>query len=388
MTLSSGGSWPGRVDDAEALRLAAALVRGEAEPWPFGADETTVERWLDLVRWHGVAPLLADRMKSCEGVDVWPTAVRRALEAEWRGAAVVEDRSRAEVAAVLDALAGAGIPALVFKGTALAYTVYPRPWLRPRVDTDILVDPDRRDEARRVLEVRGYRRTPLIDGSVVMRQAEYVRSDGGGVRHAIDLHWRAGNAPILAGLAAFDELRARAIHVDALGDSARVLHPVDALHLACVHRVTHHPTTPRLIWLYDVDRLANTFENDEVETLVERIVSTRTARLVAGTLAEASAVFKSPRTAEVARRTARLAGAASAEPSACYLRPPACRAAGLLRDARLFGSWRESGRFLLQHLFPSRAYMQAAYGVSHPAVLPWLYGYRLSTGVWRWLRRS
>jgi len=43
-----------------------------------------------------------------------------------------------ELREVLAALAGAGLPVLLLKGAALAYTLYPEPHLRDRSDTDLL----------------------------------------------------------------------------------------------------------------------------------------------------------------------------------------------------------------------------------------------------------
>ena len=44
-----------------------------------------------------------------------------------------------EIARVTAALDARGVRALLVKGAALAYGLYPEPCLRPRVDTDILV---------------------------------------------------------------------------------------------------------------------------------------------------------------------------------------------------------------------------------------------------------
>ncbi len=373
--------------DTQLLELVLATVRGEDRPWPADAAPSP-SRVLDLVRWHGLAPLLGDRLRrEATGSAGWPAALRAALEAERRGAAILEDRQRAAIAAVLDALAAAGVPALVFKGTALAYTVYPKPWLRPRVDTDVLVAPDDRLRAIRILEACGYRRTPLIDGSVVMRQAEYVKDEPGGVRVAIDVHWRLGNAAVLAGLFDFSELLARAVAVPALAPSARAPDPADALLIACVHRVAHHESEPRLMWLYDVHRLAGSLDAAGLEAFATRAVAKRVARVSAAALREACKVFPTPLSLP-SRTLDQIFGRAGDEPSERYLRSARRRAAGLFRDLVLFETPRESALFLLQHLFPSRAYMQAAYGCSHPILLPFLYGHRLLTGVGRWLRRS
>ena len=63
----------------------------------------------------------------------------------------------AELRAVLEALARQGLPVLLLKGAALAYTLYPEPHLRNRCDADLLLPS--RDEAEcagRVLQTLGY----------------------------------------------------------------------------------------------------------------------------------------------------------------------------------------------------------------------------------------
>ena len=63
-----------------------------------------------------------------------------ALRREERVAAVFDVRREDETRRVLDAFGDAQIDVLVFKGAALAHTVYAAPHLRPRTDVDLLVD--------------------------------------------------------------------------------------------------------------------------------------------------------------------------------------------------------------------------------------------------------
>ena len=77
------------------------------------------------------------------------------------------------------------------------------------MDTDLLVREEDRAAAVAALEAAGYRRTPLVDGSRVMRQAEYRREDRAGIAHAIDLHWRVSNTALFAEMVGLDELLAR-----------------------------------------------------------------------------------------------------------------------------------------------------------------------------------
>ena len=51
-----------------------------------------------------------------------------------------------------------------------------------------------------------------------------------------------------------------AISVPALGPEARGLSAPHAFVLACVHRVAHHDSSERLIWLYDIHLLASAMD--------------------------------------------------------------------------------------------------------------------------------
>ena len=54
------------------------------------------------------------------------------------------------------AMAKAGIPTIWLKGIALAYTVYPQPWLRPMVDLDVLVPFHQRKNALNTANSLGF----------------------------------------------------------------------------------------------------------------------------------------------------------------------------------------------------------------------------------------
>ena len=58
---------------------------------------------------------------------------------EMRAAAVDDVARTRELVRVAGALEGAGCRPIVFKGAALAHTHYRQPWLRPRLDVDVLV---------------------------------------------------------------------------------------------------------------------------------------------------------------------------------------------------------------------------------------------------------
>ena len=152
-----------------------------------------------------------------------------------------------------------GIDFLVWKGPALAATVYPDPALRPSGDIDILIRPDGFGHARSALEALGYR-----SGE---RWFEAFAEDGFEEhflpRHRrigdvpIDLHWKIH--PYAGARAAFDEalLFQGAVQFRLGPGNFKTLCPVHALIVAAVHMILRHPHECRLSWLEDIARLAN-----------------------------------------------------------------------------------------------------------------------------------
>lgn len=86
-------------------------------------------------------------------------------------------------AEVAGALAGAGIPSILLKGTSTARLLYPGEF-RPQADADLLVPPDHWAGASSVLEGLGF--VPPPDVGPVAHAATFLRTDGA----AIDLHRR------------------------------------------------------------------------------------------------------------------------------------------------------------------------------------------------------
>src|SRR5207237_1663552 len=122
-----------------------------------------------------------------------PPPLRERLTASLRSQLAAETIARRELQALLAAWRTADIHLLLFKGAALAFTHYPDPVLRPRGDTDVLIDAASRHSASMILARSGYKRLPLTSGDLVMHQAAHAKTDTAGVRHLIDLHWKIRN---------------------------------------------------------------------------------------------------------------------------------------------------------------------------------------------------
>lgn len=335
---------------------------------------------ISLADAHGVLPLLAWR---CRAASALPRDLQQQLMATTARAVAWEVWTAAELAAVLDAVRAAGVEAMVVKGAALARQVYREPWLRPHGDIDLLVRHASLPRVTHALLALGYVQETTIDGTHVMQQAHFSRTDGHGVRHAVDVHWRIANPQVFAHALDFDELRADAVRIPSLGG---ILAPcaVHALLLALVHRAAHHYDNHRLIWLFDIHLLAEQLDAHDWERLVTIALERKLASVALRGLELAEEAFGA---SWPPRMRDRLAAAPQERASAAFLDGFHRQVDVLISDLRALPHIRARVTLLREHLFPSRAYMAARYRASSAWVLPWLYARRIIAGAPRWLRK-
>src|SRR5436305_1421929 len=121
----------------------AEAVRGRGA-WPAGAAAEEI----DAIEEHGMLPL----------VYRW-SGLRELRDRSMRSAAL-ETLQVETLREVLGALQASGVMALITKGTALAYSIYPAPDLRPRTDVDLLIADGDFAAVRAVFAALGFGETP------------------------------------------------------------------------------------------------------------------------------------------------------------------------------------------------------------------------------------
>lgn len=287
-----------------------------------------------------------------------------------------------EIAQVLDSLASHKLFPILLKGTALAYTVYPSPSMRPRVDTDLLIARDHIAMTRHVLAARGYLEPAMSGGEFVFGQFHMAKVDDWGIEHVFDIHWRISSQSLFADVLTYDELHAHAIVVPALGEQARAAAFDHALLLACVHPVMHHRNTERMIWFRDIDLLVRHMSDEELHRFAQLALEKGMARICAHQLSMAIEQFHSPVPTTV---MGLLRSAPSAEPAAIYLRPNRRWHHELVWNVRNLHGWVDRVRLLREVLFPDAAYMLEAYhlGARGLVLLPALYAHRCAYGAFK-----
>ena len=87
----------------------------------------------------------------------------------------------------------ANVEVLLLKGAGLAYLAYQAPYLRPRVDTDLLIRREALEPAHAALIADGWTKGVESDAELASTQRHYTKTLDGGRDEHIDLHWRVAN---------------------------------------------------------------------------------------------------------------------------------------------------------------------------------------------------
>lgn len=335
----------------------------DAVSWP--ESITPAERQaLDV---HGMLPMVYAHVRLPE------------LREAAMSAAAVEALRLADLREVLAALQSRGVTPLIVKGTALAYSIYPSPELRPRGDTDLLIIADDIDRVREALVPLSFRERLTSGDDLGVRQRSFVRTDRFGVIHAYDVHLAIANPAVVARALTYEEMRSRAMPLPRIAPEAIAPSLVDALLYACIHRVVHHHGSDRLMWLYDVHLLEDRLSPAERDEFWRRAKERRVVTICKRTIDDAGGWFGG---GELAKH----APAADNEPSSAFLDRDRTRGAVLASELSAL-TWRERLHRLRQLAFPPAAFMMQSFGTSSRAALPWLYVWRGLRGVGRLFRR-
>jgi hypothetical protein len=310
--------------------------------------------------------------------------VDRIVDAERRRLALREGVAYNEMKRVVGAFAEAGVRAAILKGSALAYTLYPEPWTRPRFDLDLLVGRADRDRSKAIMRALGYHEGRPMSSRWLMQQDAWKRTVGDDLLD-VDVHFELTNRQFFAARLPVDELLSRAAPAPFAGDAAWQLHPIDALLYACVHRVAHHSQEARLIWHTDIARQGAALDAASVSQFVERARAAGLSSIAAQELRIASALWNERSGALAPEVVRALSDNGRTEASARFLGAGRGPAGDLWLDLQSLPRWRDRAGLVAELLFPSRDYMLRQPGVT-PANLRWRYVRRYFEWPARWFR--
>lgn len=373
--------------------LLCACMRSEDPSWPIEADELFASSLVERAKYHGVLALIYDKFQRVPTTSkVWPSPVTQASRDAALGQAMWELRHRDLLNQVLTRLADIGVRPVLFKGTALAYSLYPEGALRSRGDTDLIIPPGTLHQVDKVLKALCFKREIGMSGEFVSYQGSYTRSQTGEDNHTLDVHWRINNSELLSRLFTHAELLEQARLIPRLSTRALATSPVHALLIACMHRATHrvnpyyvdgvvHYSGDRLIWLYDIHLILGALSPAQCDEFIAQANTKGLRAICLDGIEKSRSYFQTlvPENIMVA-----LGQTGSIEAPARYLN--ANRWHQQWMDFVALGSRKARIRFACETFFPSAHYMRQKYP-QFSGGLVWLYALRAFGGITNRLRR-
>jgi hypothetical protein len=361
-------------DSTPPVDLARQVLISLVSPSPAGENILAgTQLGAEWLRRQGLAALAWRRWTASQSL---PPQLARDLQAAYYVAVADAELHDQELHAVLLALKTQGIAPVVFKGAALAYTVYPDSACRLMSDLDLWLKADELAAAQAILEAGRYRFIPNPD-----RPPDLMRQNRGEIQlHGLDA--MAGLVELHGGILAgewiqrttqIDDvgLRSRVVAADLAGHPAFILSPEDSLLQVGVHQaINHSMSAPWLRGLVDIALLARRYAVDwNIIVLRARAWHVATALWLVLSLA------------------VDLAGLEEAREASRQLQPSALRRTLLQRIANaealimmrdlstskgryaflllLVDRPRDALKLILHTLWPERDWLQARYGRYH-----------------------
>jgi hypothetical protein len=213
-------------------------------------------RLVSLAERHGLAPALYRRLNDAAAPAV-PTPLFARLWCRYESTARRNRAMTRELLELLRLFEANSIPALPFKGPALAELLYGDVTLREFGDLDILVCASEVDRARALLEAAGYepayplrprRQCRPIDDT--MHHALVHRHGEKGI--TVELHWNT-DCRLFALPGVEGDWWARRPRAEISGVSVRSLAPEELVYVLCMHGTRHRWAS--LGWLCDLAAL-------------------------------------------------------------------------------------------------------------------------------------
>lgn len=276
---------------------------------------------------------------------------------------------------VFDGLSQHHIDFIILKGEALAWTLYPEPHLRTRLDTDILFrNKQQAEEAFGILSKLGYRKGFALEGELVGLQFECSKDLQGGITNFLDVHNRLCNSLWIGNKFTFDELAQNTLKIDYQGLQVEILNRPYALLHNCLHRLSNKRSgeEDKLIWRYDMHLLNEAMSREDWETFCQIAEQKEVAALCLEGLTRAEDAF--PGTLPSFAKHC-LVQISQTEPE-----PPSNLDkswGGYLLNLQSQKSIRGKICYVWENLFPPASYIRERYKPSRRALVPYYYLKRL-----------
>jgi len=266
--------------DAEAGERIKGMLRMEIE-WSY---------LLKIARIHGILPLLYQHLEAMQAGSV-PATIMDQLRDHFYTNTRRNVILAAELLKLLNLFNAHHVPAIPFRGPALAASAYGDLALRQFGDLDILVHTREVLKAVDLLMSHGYQ--PIFPlparREVILQRGEYAFLLASG-EVFVDLHWAATQHDLFPHDLEMLQGRLQPVSLDA--HTILTLSWQDQLILLCIHGAKHN--WRRLIWICDVAELLRIHSEIDGRRLMEDAQRLGTKRMVALGLFLASNLLGAP----------------------------------------------------------------------------------------------
>jgi hypothetical protein len=211
--------------------------------------------------------------------------LQRDLRRAYYAAAGDAELHQRELAHVLRQLNDRQIQVVVFKGAALAHSVYPDPACRTMGDIDLWMAGEDIERARQALREMGYesfRKPDRPPALMALFQGEIGLQHRDSEYGLVELHWGVFPGEWLRRVAAIDvdSVRRRVVLARLAGETAHMLAPEDAIIQSALHTaINHQMSMSPLRALVDIALLARHYPIDW-SAIVQRARAWRVATAV------------------------------------------------------------------------------------------------------------
>ena len=344
--------------------------------------EVSSDEWLVLLphlQTHRIAPLIYWKFAHCPAALHPPEPVASHLRKTFLLGQVRIFRIERQLFEITEAFNRWGIPFLVLRGPALAWSVYPDTAIRPFSDLDLLVDPRNYKKARETLHRLGYKeRFKRFEDFKDFDCEETFLHVSGSIKYSVvDLHWELHRFFGNQRSSKFEELYSRSIEIKVNEFIFHTLHPFDALIQASLHMFLTHIRELRLIWVYDVARIARELKTLKDWELLNETSQTQGAQLSLTHSLKLAHLWTGLSLPNLFNNFSSTEKSIKSEKRA--LNRALFRDEGPIRRLKLYFSSSSTSslpdklNLLFKLIFPSAAYVNYSYPVRHPWLLPWSY---------------
>ena len=283
---------------SDNYQLIKGILNNQPVSWPENQTDKDATKFIDCAQQHGVLALLNEYRQQLKK-DNWPALILQSIAIANKASQQILEQRKKAVTAAFSVFEKSNIDALIFKGAANAYLLYPQPQHRTHADIDILIRETDFQAVKNGLGTLEFEFDSINPTKFGPFQSSAVINEAGKAPINFDIHWKINNRLALANVLEFDELMQRAIAIEDYGNKIKAFSYRDAVLAACIHEAgCLEVEKSKLISIYDVHLLLQKMDDQALETLATTARDKKIGQVLHQYLTKCLNTFDDPRLAE------------------------------------------------------------------------------------------